>query len=116
MTKSKSKSKTIRKLTQLPMSREQLIEFLGFSNWPYNLDKQMGKIDVELDPRAANEIWAAALNKSITPSIKPEEQLRFLITTLWCLQTLEMSEGTGRKIKLEDFLFCQTCGQLSVKS
>lgn len=116
MTKSKSKSKTIRKLTQLPMSREQVIEFLGFSNWPYNLDKQMGKIDVELDPRAANQIWQAALNKSITPSIKPGEQLRFLITTLWCLQTLEMSEGTGRKIKLGDFLFCQACDQCSVKS
>lgn len=112
----KSKSKATRKLTQLPMSREQVIEFLGFSNWPYNLDEQMGKIDVELDHRAANQIWAAVLNKSITPSIKPEEQIRFLITTLWCLQTLEMSEGTGRKIKLGDFLFCQACDQCSVKS
>lgn len=116
MTKSKSNEKATRKLTQLPMSREQVIEFLGFSNWPYNLDKQMGKIDVELDHRAANQIWQAALNKSITPSIKSEEQLRFLITTLWCLQTLEVSEGIGRKIKLGDFLFCQACDQCSVKS
>lgn len=75
----KSNEKATHKLTQLPMSREQVIEFLGFSNWPYNLDEQMGKIDVELDPRAANQIWQAALNKSITPSIKPEEQIRFLI-------------------------------------
>lgn len=112
----KSNEKATHKLTQLPMSREQVIEFLGFSNWPYNLDKKTGFIDVEIESRAANQIWQAALNKSITPSIKPEEQLRFLITTLWCLQTLEMSEGTGRKIKLGDFLFCQTCDQLSVKS
>lgn len=56
----KSNEKATHKLTQLPMSREQVIEFLGFSNWPYNLDEQMGKIDVELDPRAANQIWQAS--------------------------------------------------------
>ena len=107
---------TQRKLTAIPMSVEQVIEFLGFSGWPCNFDEKLYKKDIGIDGRAAKQIWDAVLQKSITASVKSENQLHFLILGLWCLQVLQEPEGTGRKLKLGDFLFRDSADQSAVES
>ena len=104
-----------KKPTRIPRSMEEVIEFLEFTNWPYNLDKDCYRKDINIDRSAAKQIWEAALQKSITASVKPENQLHFLILTLWCLQALEFPEGTVRQIKLGDFLLLDSADQSPVE-
>ena len=106
-----------KELTIIPSSIRRFMDIFGFYNWPYNKGKWGYTKEARLDRRAAMQIWEAALQKSITPSVKPEDQLRFLLFTLGCLQTLrEESEDTRREIKLGDNLFSDPVDQSSVES
>lgn len=103
-----------RKPIKMPMSMEAVIEFLGFSNWPFNFDKKDYRKDIKLDVRVAKQIWESAIQKSVTDSVKPDNYLRFLILTLWCLQVLQETEGSGREVEMGDFLFLDSENQLPI--